>query len=161
MQFAEKKGTELKSVFVRSAFVGSRRERARRADAAYKRQLERGIERIDSEAQAEEVHFEALDRARGEAGESEQRELEASAARGGGQESPPGVVLADRGRREVRVQLRYLAQHPGGESVGVRTRPHGVFAGPGIGMRGLVDTRDEFLDACTALFCDELGRRSE
>src|SRR6266481_2075781 len=115
MQVAENEETGLKSVFVCSEVLCFRRKRARRADAAYKRQLERRIEGIDSEAQAEEVHFEALDRARGEAGESEQRELEASAARGGGEESPPGVVLADRGRREVRFQLRYLAQHPGGE----------------------------------------------
>ena len=78
MQVAEKEGTELKSVLVCGGFFGFRRERARRTDAAYKRQLEREIERIDSETEAEEVHFEALDRARGEAGESEQRELEAA-----------------------------------------------------------------------------------
>src|SRR5437870_7003920 len=147
MQFAEKKGTELKSVFVRSAFVGSRRERARRAarraDAAYKRQLERGIERIDSEAQAEEVHFEALDRARGEAGEPEQRKLEAASARGGPDEFLPGIILADRRRGQIGFELGHRAQHPGGESVRVRTGPHGVFADPGVGMSSLVDACDE------------------
>src|SRR2546423_15655559 len=37
-----KRGNGLKSVLVRSALVGWYRERARRADAAYHRQLERG-----------------------------------------------------------------------------------------------------------------------
>src|SRR5258708_12312459 len=84
MRVAEKEGNRtkerLKSVFVCSRFVGFRRKRASRADAAYQRQLERGIERIDSEAQAQEVHFEALDRAPGEAGEAEKRELESPSA---------------------------------------------------------------------------------
>src|SRR5229473_6727864 len=113
-------GTELKSVFVCSRFVGFRRKRASRADAAYQRQLERGIERIDSEAQAQEVHFEALDRARGEAGEAEKRKLEAASARGGPDEFPPGIVFADRGRRQIGLELGHRAQYPGGESVGVR-----------------------------------------
>src|SRR6266853_6042763 len=130
MQVAEKERTELKSALVCSGFVGFRRKRARRADAAYKRQLERRIERIDSEAEAEEVHFEALDSARGEAGESEQRELEAASARGGADEFLPGIILADRGRGQIGFELGHGAQHPRGESVRVRTGPHGVFAGP-------------------------------
>src|SRR2546428_10969528 len=158
MQFAEKKGTELKSVFVRSAFVGSRRERARRADAAYKRQLERGIERIDSEAEAEEVHFEALDRARGEAGEPEQRKLEAASARGGPDEFLPGIILADCGRGQIGFELGHGAQHPGGESVRVRTVAHGVFADPGIGVSGLVDACGEIYDDRTARLGSELER---
>src|SRR5882672_554179 len=81
--------TGLKSVFLGGGFVGFRRKRTRRADAAHKRQLEREIERIDSEAEAEEVHFEALDRAGGEARESEQRKLEAASARGGPGEFHP------------------------------------------------------------------------
>src|SRR2546422_211222 len=161
MQFAEKKGTELKSVFVRSAFVGSRRERARRADATYKRQLERGIERIDSEAEAEEIHFEALDRARGEAGESEQRKLEAASARRRSDQFHPGIVLADRGRRQIGFEFGHRAQYPCRKSVGVRPGPHGVFAGPGIGMHGPVDSRNEIFDVCTALFGDQLWHRSE
>src|SRR5467141_640285 len=156
-----KGGNGLKSVFVRSGFVGFRRKRARRADAAYKRQLERGIERIDPEAESKQVHFEALDRACGEAREPEQRKLETASARGGPDEFLPGIVLADRGRRQIGFELGHRAQHPGGESVRVRTGPHGVFAGPGIGTRGLVDARDEFFDARTAFFGDELGRRSE
>src|SRR6267378_4353472 len=135
----QKRGNGLKSVFVRGGFVDFRRKRARRADAAYKRQLERGIERIDSEAEAEEVHFEALDRARGEAGEPEQRKLQAASARGGPDEFLPGIILADRRRGQIGFELGHRAQHPGGESVRVRTGPHGVFAGPGIGMRGLVE----------------------
>src|SRR6267378_5790908 len=87
-----KRGNGLKSVLVRCAFVGFRRERARRAHAAYERQLERGIEGIDPEAESQQVHFEALDRARGEGGESEQRELEAAPARGGPDEFPPGII---------------------------------------------------------------------
>src|SRR6266481_6422744 len=93
-----KGGNGLKSVLVCGGFVGFRRKRARRADAAYERQLERGIERIDPEAQAQEVHFEALDRARGEAGEAEKRELEAASARRRSDQLHPGIVLADRGR---------------------------------------------------------------
>src|SRR6266852_3632415 len=154
MQVAEKERTELKSALACSGFVGFRRKRARRADAAYKGQLERGIERVDPESEPEDVHLEAFDRARGETGEAEKRELDTASARGGGQESLPGVILADRGRREVRFQLGYLAQHPGGESVGGRPGPHGVFAGAGIGTRGLVDARDEFFDAWTAFFGD-------
>src|SRR5258706_949154 len=161
MQVAENEETGLKSVFVCSELLGFRHKRARRADPAYKRQLERRIERIDSEAEAEEVHFEALDRARGEAGESEQRELEAASARGGADEFLPGIILADSCRGQIGFELGHGAQHPRGESVGVRPRPHGVFAGPGIGMRSLVDARDELLDAWTALFGDELGCRSE
>src|SRR6267378_7082824 len=157
----QKRGNGLKSVLVRGGFVGFRRKRARRADAAYKRQLERGIERIDSEAQAQDVHFEAFHRARGETGEPEQRKLEAASARGGPDEFPPGIVFADRGRGQIGFELGHRAQYPGGESVGVRTGPHGVFAGPRVGARGLVDARDEFFDACAALFGDELGRRSE
>src|SRR5882762_10941769 len=156
-----KRGNGLKSVLVRCAFVGFRRERARRADAAYERQLERGIEGIDPEAESQQVHFETLDRARGEGGEPEQRKLEPASARGTPDESLPGIVLADRRRRQVGFELGHRAQDPGGESVGVRAGPHGVFAGPGIGARGAVDARDEFFDARTAFFGDELGRRSE
>src|SRR5258708_29011311 len=108
MRVAEKEGNRtkerLKSVFVCSRFVGFGRKRASRADAAYQRQLERGTERIDSEAQAQEVHFEALDRARGEAGEAEKRELEAASARRRSDQLHPGIVLADRGRRQIGFQ---------------------------------------------------------
>src|SRR6266851_589127 len=97
MQVAEKEGTGLKSVLASSGFVGFRRKRARRADAAQKRQLEGGIERVDPESEPEDVHLEAFDRARGETGEAEKRELDTASARGGGQESLPGVILADRG----------------------------------------------------------------
>src|SRR2546430_5176104 len=72
-----KRGNGLKSVLVRSALVGWERERARRADAAYQRQLERGIERIDPEGESQQVHFEALDRAPGEGAGPGQRKLAA------------------------------------------------------------------------------------
>src|SRR6266568_417561 len=92
----------LEGGFLCGGFVRFRRERARRADAAHERELERGIERIDSEGEPEDVHLEALDRACGEAGEAEERELEAAPARGGPDELLARIVLADRGGRRIR-----------------------------------------------------------
>src|SRR5467141_3427107 len=123
MQVAERDGAELKSVLTSSGFVGFRRKRARRADAAQKRQLERGIERVDPESEPEDVHLEAFDRARGETGEAEKGELETASARGGPDEFLPGIILADRGRGQIGFELGHRAQHPGGESVRVRTGP--------------------------------------
>src|SRR6267154_2464471 len=110
-----KRGNPLKSVLACGGFVVFRRKRARRADAAQKRQLEGGVERVDSESEPEDVHLEAFDRARGETGEAEKRELETASARGGPDELLPGIILADRGRRQIRLQLGNRAQHPGGE----------------------------------------------
>src|SRR6266540_3212810 len=151
----------LEGGFLCYGFVRIRSERARRADAAHERELERGIERIDSEGEPEEVHLEAFDRACGEACEAEERELEAAPARGGPDELLARIVLADRGGRQIGLDLGHRAQHPGGEGIRVRTGPRGVFAGPRVGMRRLVDARDELIDPRAALLGDELGRRSE
>src|SRR5439155_496621 len=103
----------LEGVLFRGGFVRFRRERARRTHAADERQFQRRIERIDPEAQAEEIHFEAFDRARGEAGETEKRDLEAAPARRRSDQLYPGIVLADRGRRQIGFELGHRAQYPG------------------------------------------------
>src|SRR5258705_8075819 len=115
MQVAEKGKPGLKSVLACGGFVVFRRKRARRADAAQKRQLERRIERVDSESEPEDVHLEAFDRARGETGEPEQGKLETASARRGPDELLPGIILADPGGRTIRFKLRNSSHNQGAE----------------------------------------------
>src|SRR5258706_5790302 len=97
MQVAEKGKPGLKSVLARGGFVVFRRKPARPGDAAHKRQLERGVERVDSESEPEDVHLEAFDRARSETGQAEKSELETATAPGGPDQRLHGIILADRG----------------------------------------------------------------
>jgi len=123
-----KEGTA-KGVFVARRFVGFRRKRARRADAAYERQLERGSKGLIPKAQAEEVHFEAST-ALAVKPASPNSENWKPRRSGRPDEFLPGIILADRGRGKSASSSGTRAA-PGGESVRVRTGPHGVFAGQG------------------------------
>src|SRR5258706_12810970 len=130
----------------------------RRADAPDQGQLDPRA--ADAEVEAEDVELEALDAARREAEHAAERELEAAAARRGGDHRAADEVLADRGRRQVDLELGDGAGDPGGEGVRVRSGPERVFLGIGILARRLLDAADQLVEAFAALFCRQLRRRA-
>src|SRR3989442_14038014 len=80
------------------------------ADAADEGQLDGGIERVDAEGEPEHVELEAFDAACGHAEEPGERKLLAAAAGRAVDYLVAQVVLADRGRRQVDLELRHRAR---------------------------------------------------
>src|SRR5438094_1547149 len=142
-----------------TALALRRVDEVRQADAPHERQLEAGA--VGAEVEAEEVQLEAVDRPGGDAEDAGHGELEAAAARGAGDEVAADVVLADRGRRQVDLQLGHRPRDPSGEGVGVRAGPERVGIGVRIVVRRLVDALDEVLDPGAALVRVELDLGAE
>ena len=71
------------------------------------------------------------------------------------------VVLADRGRRQVRTQLRRRAEHVRDERVRVRPGPDAIGVRVRIRSRPRLDARDELIDAVAASLCDQIRAAAE
>src|SRR5690606_22117332 len=114
----------------------------RPADASCKRQLHGEIERIEPERQAEQVDLDALLEADEDPKEAEQAELRAGPARAPRKQRRAEVILADRGRRKVGLELWNGPQHVRDEGIRVRARPHTVARGVRVRSDRLLDSRD-------------------
>src|SRR5690606_21922790 len=134
---------------------------ARPADASRKWQLHGEIERIQPERQSEHVDLDALLEADEQPEHTKNADLCAGAARAAREERRAEIVLADRRRRKVGLELRHGPQHVSDEGVGVRPGPDAVALGVGIRGDGLLDPWNRHGSGGTAQIGDQLGRIAE
>src|SRR5690606_14913350 len=113
----------------------------RPADASCERQLHCEIERVQPERQSEHIDLDALLEADENAEDAENAELRAGAARASREERRAEIVLPDRRRRQIGLELGHGPKHIGDEGVGVRPGPDAVAAGVGVFGHRLLDPR--------------------
>ena len=129
------------------------------SDPSHHRQLH--AVRTDAEIQSEHVELEAIDGANGQTEHAAERQLETAAARRSADDGAAEVVLADRRGGKIDFQLRHRPRDPGGEGVGVGTRPRPVFGAIGIAASRLVDALDQLVDPRSTSVRIKLGHRAE
>src|SRR5690606_29996889 len=108
----------------------------RPAEAARERQLDGEPQRVQTESEAEHVDLQPLLDACQEAEHAPGAELDPGAARRPREEAFAEIILADGRRRQIRFELRHVAEDVRDERVGVGTGPDPVNAGEGVAFDG-------------------------
>src|SRR5690606_3625267 len=115
----------------------------------------------DPEREAEEVQLEPFLDGDEYAEDAGRAELIARAARARCEKVPAQIILADRRRREIGLDLGDVAQHERDERVRVRTGPDAIAVGVRVTLHRLLDLRDRASCGVSANLRNERGGIAE